>query len=636
MKKYKLLTTSAVIFTMVVSSIVPTFAYTKEETVYAKLKTDGSQSKVVVSEHLKNDDQEKQLIDQSTLSNIVNMNGDEKYSQNGDSITWQTTDGNDIYYQGNTKEDLPITMKISYRLNGKEMKVQDMLGKKGKVEITIDYENHEKRTVDGQELYVPFVITTGTMLSTKTDSQIEVTHGKVIGNGSQNIVVALAAPGLSENFDNNEELEKLNSITITYTTTNFRLNSIMSAATPSLLSEADLDFGKLDSLYKNIDQLTRSYEQIVSGGKQLQEGIKTVNQKMSDVINGTIQLQDGIQQVSNGTSQLVSGSDSLVTGIDQLNSGAKKLYGGIQALANKLPELSEGISKLEYASNILDIAVNGGTYTDPQSGKPYVINKDMMTNIQTLTNTLTQLSTVANNLPSSTDLETLNTQLKSLEAYLTTSQEGQQYLPVLQQFDTLFDRLLSNMSQLSSLDSQSLTQAATDLTVSAKILTGLNSQLSGGVQALKEGATSLTQAIGSDASQKGTLLNGAAQVSNGLETVKENVPAIEKGFNQLSQGIDQLSIGAKQLVSGTQTLKIEGMDQLEAGANELVSGMVQFQDEGINKIADVLNNTIKKDIKKTEKLTQLSKDYKTMTGANDDVEASTKFVMVIDGKSKKS
>ena len=632
MKKYKLLTTSAVILTMVVSSIVPTFAYTKEETVYAKLKTDGSQSKVVVSEHLKNDDQEKQLIDQSTLSNIVNMNGDEKYSQNGDSITWQTTDGNDIYYQGNTKEDLPITMKISYRLNGKEMKVQDMLGKKGKVEITIDYENHEKRTVDGQELYVPFVITTGTMLSTKTDSQIEVTHGKVIGNGSQNIVVALAAPGLSENFDNNEELEKLNSITITYTTTNFRLNSIMSAATPSLLSEADLDFGKLDSLYKNIDQLTRSYEQIVSGGKQLQEGIKTVNQKMSDVINGTIQLQDGIQQVSNGTSQLVSGSDSLVTGIDQLNSGAKKLYGGIQALANKLPELSEGISKLEYASNILDIAVNGGTYTDPTTGQQYTINNDIVTNVNTLTSALSQINTKASQLPDSQQLQALSTGLTELAEYLSKKEDGKQYSLYLEQVNTL----LSSMRQLSSLDSQSLTQAATDLTVSAQILTGLNSQLSGGVQALKEGATSLTQAIGSDASQKGTLLNGAAQVSNGLETVKENVPAIEKGFNQLSQGIDQLSIGAKQLVSGTQTLKIEGMDQLEAGANELVSGMVQFQDEGINKIADVLNNTIKKDIKKTEKLTQLSKDYKTMTGANDDVEASTKFVMVIDGKSKKS
>ena len=633
MKKYKLLTTSAVILTMVVSSIVPTFAYTKEETVYAKLKTDGSQSKVVVSEHLKNDDQEKQLIDQSTLSNIVNMNGDEKYSQNGDSITWQTTDGNDIYYQGNTKEDLPITMKISYRLNGKEMKVQDMLGKKGKVEITIDYENHEKRTVDGQELYVPFVITTGTMLSTKTDSQIEVTHGKVISNGSQNIVVALAAPGLSENFDNNEELEKLNSITITYTTTNFRLNSIMSAATPSLLSEADLDFGKLDSLYKNIDQLTRSYEQIVSGGKQLQEGIKTVNQKMSDVINGTIQLQDGIQQVSNGTSHLVSGSDSLVTGIDQLNSGDKKLYGGIQALANKLPELSEGISKLEYASNILGIAVNGGTYTDPQSGQQYVINKDMMTKIKTLTNTLTQLSTVANNLPSSTDLKTLNTQLTSLATYLNTSQEGQQYLPVLKQFNGL----LSNMSDLSTLkDNQgSLKQATTDLTISITILKGLNRQLNSGVQTLKEGAITLTHAVGQESNQEGTLLNGAAQVSTGLETVKEKVPAMTKGMNQLSQGIEQLSLGAQQLVNGTQTLKAEGIDQLEAGSDTLVSGMIQFQDKGINKLVDVLKNIVKKDVKKAQQLTQLSKDYQTFTGAKDDVEANTKFIMVVDGKTKK-
>ena len=542
MKKYKLLTTSAVILTMVVSSIVPTFAYTKEETVYAKLKTDGSQSKVVVSEHLKNDDQEKQLIDQSTLSNIVNMNGDEKYSQNGDSITWQTTDGNDIYYQGNTKEDLPITMKISYRLNGKEMKVQDMLGKKGKVEITIDYENHEKRTVDGQELYVPFVITTGTMLSTKTDSQIEVTHGKVIGNGSQNIVVALAAPGLSDNFDNNEELEKLNSITITYTTTNFRLNSIMSAATPSLLSEADLDFGKLDSLYKNIDQLTRSYEQIVSGGKQLQEGIKTVNQKMSDVINGTIQLQDGIQQFSNGTSQLVSGSDSLVTGIDQLNSGAKKLYGGIQALANKLPELSEGISKLEYASNILDIAVNGGTYTDPTTGQQYTINNDIVTNVNTLTSALSQINTKASQLPDSQQLQDLSIGLTELAEYLSNKEDGKQYSLYLQHVNTL----LSSMSQLSSLDSQSLTQAATDLTVSAKILTGLNSQLSGGVQALKEGATSLTQAIGSDASQKGTLLNGAAQVSNGLETVKENVPAIEKVYRDSIRGSRRADIQKTQ------------------------------------------------------------------------------------------
>lgn len=41
---------------------------------------------------------------------------------------------------------------------------------------------------------VPFVVTTGTMLPTKTDSNIEVTNGKVISNGSSNIIMAIAAP----------------------------------------------------------------------------------------------------------------------------------------------------------------------------------------------------------------------------------------------------------------------------------------------------------------------------------------------------------------------------------------------------------------------------------------------------------
>ena len=36
MKKAKLITSSAVVMTMVMSSIVPAFAYSKEETVYSK------------------------------------------------------------------------------------------------------------------------------------------------------------------------------------------------------------------------------------------------------------------------------------------------------------------------------------------------------------------------------------------------------------------------------------------------------------------------------------------------------------------------------------------------------------------------------------------------------------------------
>ena len=75
MKKAKLITSSAVVMTMVMSSIVPAFAYSKEETVYSKLKTNGSEKTTVVSEHLINDQNETSLDDQSSLKNIKNING---------------------------------------------------------------------------------------------------------------------------------------------------------------------------------------------------------------------------------------------------------------------------------------------------------------------------------------------------------------------------------------------------------------------------------------------------------------------------------------------------------------------------------------------------------------------------------
>lgn len=76
----------------------------------------------------------------------------------------ETMKGQDIYYQGKTKASSPISMKVTYKLDGQKMKLKEVLGKKGKVEIKIDYTNNETKTVDGKELYVPFVVTTGTML----------------------------------------------------------------------------------------------------------------------------------------------------------------------------------------------------------------------------------------------------------------------------------------------------------------------------------------------------------------------------------------------------------------------------------------------------------------------------------------
>ena len=115
-------------------------ALSKEETVYSKLESNGTIKNVFVNEHLINDDKLDTINDYTELKNILNLNGDETYDLNDSKLVWNAN-GNDIFYQGNYEGTLPINIDITYKLDGKEMKASEMLGKSGKVEITIKYTN---------------------------------------------------------------------------------------------------------------------------------------------------------------------------------------------------------------------------------------------------------------------------------------------------------------------------------------------------------------------------------------------------------------------------------------------------------------------------------------------------------------
>ena len=92
----------------------------KEETVYVIAGADGKQQSVIVSDWLKNPNKETSLQDVSDLTDIENVKGDETWTANGTSLTWDAQ-GNDIYYQGKSETELPVTMNISYQLDGKDI-----------------------------------------------------------------------------------------------------------------------------------------------------------------------------------------------------------------------------------------------------------------------------------------------------------------------------------------------------------------------------------------------------------------------------------------------------------------------------------------------------------------------------------
>ena len=164
----------------------------KEETVYVNADASGNPEQITVSSWLKNAGLQSSVEDQSDLTNIKNVKGDETFSEDGNSLTW-STDGSDIYYQGQSDKELPVSVKFTYILDGQEMQPQDLAGKSGHLQIKIQYTNNEKKSakVDGKEetVYSPFVMLTALIMPEDTFSNVTIDNGKVLSDGSRNIVV---------------------------------------------------------------------------------------------------------------------------------------------------------------------------------------------------------------------------------------------------------------------------------------------------------------------------------------------------------------------------------------------------------------------------------------------------------------
>ncbi|HBI72916.1 MAG TPA: hypothetical protein DDY59_06985, partial [Lachnospiraceae bacterium] len=137
----------------------------KDETVYIIAGADGAVNKVIVSDWIKNAIASDKIQDQTDLENVVNVKGDETYTLDGDNIHVWDAQGNDIYYQGDIKKELPVDIAVSYKLDGNTVSAEELAGKSGKVTIRFDYTNHQYEMVDidgkQEKMYVPFAMLTG-------------------------------------------------------------------------------------------------------------------------------------------------------------------------------------------------------------------------------------------------------------------------------------------------------------------------------------------------------------------------------------------------------------------------------------------------------------------------------------------
>lgn len=330
-KKLLALITSIMTLVVLCGAPVVSFAYDggvvkKEETVYVVTDSYGSQNDVIVSEHLYNDKQIKSISDETTLKDIQNVKGNEKFTKKGDKLTW-AANGKDIYYQGKTNKEVPVLLDVNYRLDGKVVSGNELQGKSGNVEITVHYTNNCK--YEGKT--VPFIVLTGLIITDTSFTDIKIDHGKIIDDGDKQVVVGIAAPGLAQELDIAEaDLGFGDSIKITGKAKKFAVEDMMTIVTSSLFE--DIDTGDFDLDYDDqIKQLNDGAKKLNNGSKDLSNGVQTLSSKLknklAEVIGGTETIQNGLQTMKNSITYVDTSETPTNPGLAQAVGIAKAKSG---------------------------------------------------------------------------------------------------------------------------------------------------------------------------------------------------------------------------------------------------------------------------------------------------------------------
>lgn len=328
----------------------------KEESVYVKADAAGNVNSTTVTEWLKNPEN-GELEDTSDLKDIKNIKGEEAFTKgSGKDLKWQS-EGNDIYYQGTSNGKLPVDVNISYKLNGKAIKAEDLEGKDGKVEIHIDYTNHAKETVEvnGEkaEMYTPFTTVTAMMLPTDEYRNVTIDHGKIMSDADKNIVIGLGFPGLTENLKLEElDMDIPESVTITADVKDASVGPTVTMVSAELINDFNLnDVNDFESLEDSLNELEDASEQLEDGSKEASDGAKELADGSKDAASGARELADGSREAVSGVKKLVDGASQAAGGARELAAGSKDAANGAKELADGTNDAAAGAKELASGAN---------------------------------------------------------------------------------------------------------------------------------------------------------------------------------------------------------------------------------------------------------------------------------------------
>ena len=603
----------------------------KEETVYIIADDKGAAKNMIVSDHLLNHEGKETITDASSLKDIENVKGEETFTQDGQTLTWNAG-GNDIYYQGTSEKKPPITQNITYYLEGKEIAPKELAGKSGKVKIRFDYTNHEK----SGDVYVPFMAISGMVLD-DSFRNVQVTNGKVIADGNRQVVVGYTLRGLKESlhvsdgdFDAGITLPEYFEVTadVTDFTLDMTMTVVMNAA-----NFIHAEGGSSLSLEDELNSLTDATGRLEDGSAALADGVDTLQSKLGEFQNGMNTLADGVSSLQNGAGSLADGANAL-------NTSAQAINNGIAALDTTLRTALTEEEKAAYAAQAqasVDATFAPGTdtynmiFNSAKQSFADAMNQSTGMIAQSLAADASGNPTALYQALFAASSEQAFMQYAQGQGLDLTQMSVADYQAALAQFRganqaAIHEQVMAGLETIASGVTGGIAAQGADTTAAGVVSACQSASKQAAAGALVTGIETTKNKIADsiEATQANgySLVTGAAALSTGTQALAAKVPELVNGVNALKDGTGKLQSGTGAIVDGVGTLG--------EGAHELADGIVTFNEEGISKIVHAYNGDIEPLLDRVQKVIDAGEAYQNYSGIADGVNGSVKFIYKTD------
>ena len=634
----------------------------KDETVYVLSDATGASRQIIVSDWLENKSGAETISDVSDLSDIENVKDDHTFqkSDNG-ALVWDAQ-GEDVYYQGNSDKELPVTVAVTYTLDGKTVAPEELAGQSGHVVIRYSYENHtsETVTVDGekQTVCVPFAAMSGLLLDNDVFRNVEVKNGRVVNDGDKTVVVGLALPGLADSLKiDNNKFELPETVEIEADVENFELGNTMTVVTSEMFGMLDTDkLSDADDLTDALSQLTDAMNQLIDGSATLSDGLCTLLEKSAE-------LADGVDKLANGAKTLEGGTADLDLGATDLYNGAAQLSGGLSALISHNDELNAGSGQVfeqllaEATKQLADAGITVPTLTidnyaevldgiikaldpDDVAAKAEATARAAVT--QQVEAERGDIEAAVRRQAAAAD-PSLETQVKTAVLAQAFADQGGM---TVEQYDQLVaagqipqqvqDKISATVNAQVEAKIAELTQQQVDLAIeNAMNSAEVQDQITAALEAAASGAAQIS-ALKSQLDSYNEFYVGLRDYTAGVAAAQSGSGDLLAGVGDLKKGTSQLAGGAKELSGGLAQLQgsipalTDGVTQLSDGAKQLHEGLVKFDEEGIRKLVDAVDGDLEGLIVRLRAVKAAAEDYKTFTAIADKTEGAVRFIYRMD------